>query len=385
MKTHPNRDSPDSHLVNATARRVAFWFAGAATVFALIVFTGALWVVFSKIPPSRLIGAGEQETTLSISGVDVLQYVIILAIGAVVLAGLFALVVTRRAVAPLVDALARQRRFVADASHELRTPLTILDTRLQVLQRSMGSDSDYAGTVSALRTDSRNLVAIVNDLLETADTAPAAVPASTPVLPVVDAAIATMLVTAESRNISLTVDAGQAAHSRTTQPRSFPPETAMHDASLHRVLIALLDNAIKHTAPSGTVSVRVRTTRTGTDVSVSDQGLGIRGIEPERVFDRFARSSEAVDGGGSARTGFGIGLALVQDTVGRWGGSVEVAETSAEGTTMVVHLPPTKRRHRLSPRRLLRRDQGAERTSPPKTHAGTLHERGGDRHGDPRR
>lgn len=57
------------------------------------------------------------------------------------------------------------------------------------------------------------------------------------------------------------------------------------------------------------------------------------------MFDRFARSSDAVDGGGNARTGFGIGLSLVQDVATRYGGSVAVTDSSDRGTTIVLRLP----------------------------------------------
>jgi K+-sensing histidine kinase KdpD len=118
-------------------------------------------------------------------------------------------------------------------------------------------------------------------------------------------------------------------------------EALIPDASLHRALVALIDNAVKHSPADATVVVATTTDRGRVIISVTDQGPGIRGIDPERVFDRFARSSEAVDGGGTARTGFGIGLSLVQDTVGRFGGTVDVTETSADGTTITMRLPGT--------------------------------------------
>ncbi|WP_454137964.1 sensor histidine kinase [Microbacterium paulum] len=89
--------------------------------------------------------------------------------------------------------------------------------------------------------------------------------------------------------------------------------------------------------------VTTSTSRTDTCIAVRDHGPGIQGIDPERVFDRFARSSLAVDGGGSASTGFGIGLSLVQDTIGRFGGTVEVTSTSEEGTTITMTLPRGRR------------------------------------------
>jgi len=118
---------------------------------------------------------------------------------------------------------------------------------------------------------------------------------------------------------------------------------AIPDTSLRRSLIALLDNAIKH-SPVGT-AVTVSASKTGgrVHIDVSDEGPGIQGIAPNRVFDRFARSTDAIDGGGSSRTGFGIGLSLVQDTVSRYGGSAQVSSSTEEGTTMTLTIPLPRR------------------------------------------
>ena len=74
----------------------------------------------------------------------------------------------RRAIAPLGEALARQRRFVADASHELRTPLTQLHTRAQLLERRLRPDADPSALATEMRrmvTGTRQLGEVIDDLL----------------------------------------------------------------------------------------------------------------------------------------------------------------------------------------------------------------------------
>ena len=85
---------------------------------------------------------------------------------------------TRRSIRPLADALALQRRFVADASHELRAPLTVLHTRIQLLGRRF-DDGDAEQTkeqIDALASDTRVLGEVIEDLLAsasmTSDSAP---------------------------------------------------------------------------------------------------------------------------------------------------------------------------------------------------------------------
>ena len=100
---------------------------------------------------------------------------LLLSLGIAELAGILASVavvvlLTRRSIRPLADALAMQRRFVADASHELRAPLTVLHTRIQILGRRF-DDGDAQQTkeqIDALASDTRVLGEVIEDLLASA-------------------------------------------------------------------------------------------------------------------------------------------------------------------------------------------------------------------------
>jgi two-component system OmpR family sensor kinase len=70
---------------------------------------------------------------------------------------------------------------------------------------------------------------------------------------------------------------------------------------------------------------------------VADTGSGITGVDPDRIFDRFVRTS-GPDGAQGKRS-FGIGLALVREIASAAGGTVEIARTGPEGTTMKLALP----------------------------------------------
>ncbi|MGN6124923.1 MAG: sensor histidine kinase, partial [Humibacter sp.] len=105
-----------------------------------------------------------------------------------------------------------------------------------------------------------------------------------------------------------------------------------------RVAIVLLDNAIQHAPTGSTVSMTVGRDGRATTLRVADRGGGIVGIDPDRVFDRFARSGET-----GRRRGFGIGLALVKEVATRYGGDVTVESTSSEGTVFLLTLPAARR------------------------------------------
>lgn len=325
----PSVDDADARLVRRTAARVGTWITIAVSLLVIAVLVAAFAFVLTRVPLSSLLNQQLHEEKVNVGGLDILVGGLVIGGLAVLLAGTLGLVATRRAVAPLVDALRRQRRFVADASHELRTPLAILDARLQVMQRSMAASDPLFTTVEELRVDSRNLIAVVTDLLGSIEVSPPECPvAPLAVSEAVDAAVEAMHLLGKDREVAVVATA-------------LPDDAsvAMPRIALHRVLVALVDNAIKHSPPGERVAIVTRATRSRVAIAVVDHGTGIRGIDPERVFDRFARSSDAVDGGGDARTGFGIGLSLVHDTVGRFGGSVDVTDTGPGGTTITMRLP----------------------------------------------
>ncbi len=238
---------------------------------------------------------------------------------------------TRRAVRPLGDALRIQRAFVADASHELRTPLAVLDARLQQLQRGLTPDDPAAPTVAELRRDSHTLIEIVNDLLASAEVG-GDTSSRQPVTvnPIIALAVDSMRIIAGEKSVTVAVNEAR------------PLATLMPAASVHRCMVALLDNALDFAPPGSTIHVSLSDSRSRVRISVRDEGPGISGIDPARIFDRFARSSAAVDGGGSSRTGFGIGLSLVRGAVERVGGTASVADTSPWGTEIELLIPQAR-------------------------------------------
>ena len=299
-------------------------------VFAILVFIAlgaAFAFVFARIKPSHLFTPGRHESTIDVGGLDILVAAAVIGTTAIALAAILGWVATRRAVKPLGEALRLQRHFVANASHELRTPLAVLDARLQLLERGLVSDDPSVATVAELRQDASTLVQIVNDLLTTAEDGGGPATSTGPVLldPVVRLACDSLRIIASEQSVGLELDGSPGV------------SVLVPAASIHRCVVALLDNALRFSPPASTVRVTVRADRARAEVRVIDPGPGITGIEPARVFDRFARGDSA----GSA--GFGIGLSLVKDTVERYGGSASVESTGATGTTILLRLPRARR------------------------------------------
>lgn len=327
----------DSVLVRSAAWRVAITITVAVSVLVLAVLVAAFSVVLAQVRVGDLLHPAPRTTLVDVDAVDILLGAVVIGACAIASAGLLGWLVTRRVVRPLVDALRRQRQFVADASHELRTPLAILDARIQMLHRSVEATDPHARVVEEIRADSRTLNAVVADLLESVEMPASPETGPTAVVGVVESAVTAMSVLARRRDVHLV-----------SGPHDEGLRVDVPPAGLQRSIVALVDNAVKHSPPGGIVVVAARREGRQVRIDVTDEGPGIRGIAPERVFDRFARSANAVDGGGSSRTGFGIGLSLVQEAVTRYGGSASVSDTSDAGTTMTLRIPssPPDRRRR---------------------------------------
>jgi two-component system OmpR family sensor kinase len=319
----------DAQAVRRASRIVGVQIAVACAVVVLGIVVAVFLFVISQVKPSELFEPIPDTNNLDVSAEDVLRAAVILGIVLIILAGALSWFVTRRAVRPLGEALRIQRSFVADASHELRTPLTVLDARLQVLQRGLSPDDPSGATVVELRRDTKSLIDIVNDLLEAAEVEAANTNrvVATQLNPVLELAVDSMRLIGEEKAVRITIEDSE------------PVWTYLAPTSAHRCVVALLDNALRFSPDGSTVVVTVAATKSTVSVTVRDSGPGIQGIDPARVFDRFAHSGAAIDGGGSTRSGFGIGLALVRDIAVRQGGSVRVLESSASGTAIVFSVP----------------------------------------------
>jgi two-component system, OmpR family, sensor kinase len=309
--------------VRRASRLVNWQITAAALVLVAVIVVASILFIDVQAQPRELIEVprpGEQK--IYIDSREAIAALIAVGVLGIAFAAVISWIVARRAVRPLGNALRVQQQFVSDASHELRTPLAVLDARLQLLQRD-DSNPATSRAVTELRSDVSGLVAIVNDLLVTAEVDRDTDLESIALRPLVAEALDSLRLLAEQEQVTLgfEVDDGVAVRGQAT--------------SLRRCIVALVDNAITHSPVNGKVLVTATLIKRTVRLEVRDHGSGIQGIDANRVFDRFAHS---VPNDGS-KPGFGIGLALVRDVANRYGGQVEVAETSAEGTTIRLSLP----------------------------------------------
>ena len=234
----------------------------------------------------------------------------------------------------LETAFATQRRFVADASHELRTPLAAIRGNVDVMLRQTSSPhpdqppDDRTEALADMQRESARMARLLDDLLLLAR-ADAPAPAIRTDIPPPEVRLD--LVAREALRTATRLAAGQ------TLTISAVPATITGDADqLHRLVLNLLENALRHTPPEGAVEITVAVDARAAHLMVRDTGEGIAPDHLPHLFERFYR----VDGARARATGgSGLGLAIVRTIARGHGGEIAVRSTLGVGSTFTATFP----------------------------------------------
>ncbi len=222
----------------------------------------------------------------------------------------------------------RLREFVADVSHELRTPLAALRTYTE-LQRDGGVDEETRAEFLDRSTEQLTRLEWMSaNLLDLSRIDAGIFPMDVKIGDLREPVRVAVEATAEiaaARQISVTYAAPS-----TTVALRFDRERIV------QLITNLVGNAVKFTAPGGTVALEVRDEPEAAVIEIADTGPGIPPAELPRIFDRFYRGTNV----GEARaSGSGLGLAIARSIVEMHGGFIEVASVLGEGTVFRVVLP----------------------------------------------
>jgi heavy metal sensor kinase len=223
----------------------------------------------------------------------------------------------------LEESFVRERRFTADASHELRTPLAAMEAILSVIRSEPRERAEYEQALDDIAEETARLRALAEGLLRLArgarpqPTDLVAVDVSVLAEDVVEA----MRPLAEAKGLDL-------------ESRVQPGLMVRGDSdSVIRVMLNLLDNAIKFTESGGTVTVSAYSRGESTFVEVADTGIGIRADRLTSIFERFYRADSS-----RSAPGAGLGLSLARQMVHDNGGELTVASEEGRGSTFTVRL-----------------------------------------------
>ena len=248
-------------------------------------------------------------------------------LAAMVLLFLFAWFFTGHILLPLENSRKKQIHFIASASHELRAPLSVIQSGLEVLQKTDSAEKRQH-CLKYMEEESSRMKNLIQDLL--------------------------LLAKADSGSQSFHMEMCQPeelliaayekyepiARKKQIRLSILLPEEWINDCSCDRekitqLLSILLDNAISYTPDGGKVALSLRQGKSVICFSVADTGQGIQEEEKGRIFDRFYRSDQAH----SDKSHFGLGLCIAREIVQGHQGKIWVEDVEGGGSCFLVELP----------------------------------------------
>jgi two-component system OmpR family sensor kinase len=231
----------------------------------------------------------------------------------------------------LEETFERQRRFISDASHELRTPVAILRGESEVtLSRPERSSEEYRESLAILRDESLRLTHIIEDLFTLTRADAGQYPLSL-------------------REIYLDELAGEVL--RQTRSLVVPKRIALtssiepdlqfrgDEALLRRLLLNLLENAIKYTPEGGSINLRCGRDANQYVLSITDSGGGIPRELHESIFERFFRVDKSRSRSDNETGGAGLGLSIARWIAEAHHGNLNLTRSDAAGSTFTATFP----------------------------------------------
>lgn len=223
------------------------------------------------------------------------------------------------------DGIAALRHFAAAASHELRTPLTVMINSLEVARRRPRDVETWERVSGELLDELHRMAELIEALLQSARSGAfdlAAAPIE------LDAELAARAPrwreAATSAQVSLRLEVASGAAVR-IDPRGF--EIAVGN---------LINNAIAHSPPGGSVTVRTACHEQQALIHVEDEGPGVAAADRDRIFSPFVRGAGAVE---APTASLGLGLSIARRIVEANAGTIHVGEAARGGARFTIALP----------------------------------------------
>jgi two-component system sensor histidine kinase CiaH len=253
---------------------------------------------------------GELHTLQTFAAVSLL-----VVLTCIVLVFVLVVLLSKRAIAPTIQAIEKQKRFITDASHELKTPLTVITTSLKVLEMDTGK-SKWTEKIQG-QTD--KMSRLVKDLVTLSRLDEEHPPLQ----------ISEFNISAAVSEVAESFQDHAFAHGHVLVPHITPDILyAGDEAAIRQLVSILLDNATKYSAAGGEITLELRKVKKKLFLQTTNPCTALNPEEAEKLFDRFYRPDRS-------RTphtgGFGIGLSIAKRIVESHGGSIK-ADCSKPGS-----------------------------------------------------
>src|SRR5688572_31731770 len=224
-----------------------------------------------------------------------------------------------------------RRDLISWVSHDLQTPLTSMRAILEALSDGVVEEPETVKRyLLTAQRDVMSLSALIDDLFQMTQLDTGGFPlhrAPSSLSDLVSDTLESFSQLAKQQEITLEglVD-------------SDVDPVFMDTQAIGRVFNNLISNALRHTPSQGRVSVWVRRTNSGVEVTVSDTGEGIRPQDTPRIFERFYRG-DASRSRNRGTGGAGLGLAIARGIIRAHGGDIRVESEVGKGTQFTFYIP----------------------------------------------
>ena len=226
---------------------------------------------------------------------------------------------------PMEEAMEREKQFVADASHDLKTPLSVILANNSILMENPQTPVGELGRwLESTQESAKRMQGLIAQMLTLAD-----VERQEARLSIEETDLAAIALKAELELESLAYENG------VTLETDLPEQCMMegNEDYLFRIVMSLLENALKYEPRGGTVRLDLHKSKRKTVLSVQNPGSLISQEDLPHVFDRFYRGDKSR---GGLQRGFGLGLAITREMTLRLGGTIAVTSSEGAGTTFTV-------------------------------------------------
>lgn len=327
--------------LHAATLKLTGWYL-AILMAVCIVFSAVIFQVasqeFDRPLPSESLGRTEifissdvfreiREERATEAKQKVMGNLIVLNLITLMLGACASYLFARRSLAPIEEAMEAQARFTSDASHELRTPLAVMRTEAEVALRDKKPSVKTLKAVVVSNLEEVERLQLLTDRLLALSSNQTLQYAEFSVGEATHSAALRHASSAKQKHIILDV--------RT------PDLTAFGDSETISDIVAILvDNAVKYSPEKTTVTVDATEHGNYVNLTVSDQGDGIKEQDIEYIFDRFYRADQSRTK--NIQEGHGLGLALAKRLAKLNHASLSVANHKPHGATFTLRLPKTK-------------------------------------------
>jgi len=224
-------------------------------------------------------------------------------------------------------------QFMANVSHELRTPLNAIIGFSELILDGITGDinNEQKDCLNDISNSGQHLLRLVNDILDLSRVEAGKMEfemENVDLAEIVDSTVATMRPMIDDSQHTLTINTDD------NLPRVYADRSR-----LRQVLLNILSNAVKFTAPGGTISIEATTDGEQCIISTTDNGIGIAEEDLERIFETFAQAGAPP---GRVIEGTGLGLALTKRLVELIGGRIWVESELEVGSTFFISIPLAK-------------------------------------------